>query len=192
LTEEGRNALPFRQQPQQQQQQPQATPPPSAKPLPRTPARNIYEKRDVTPFWDAPLIVAIAANVVWPAALLVLTMWSMLVVLYFRLTRFLTENLLRTPAVHVYDGDDAPVDMGLYFFGLDNRCEKWLPTPPSLPGSSSLPSSSSTSSFFRGTKNSKSTTDLPVPKGHCQFFDPNKPTVIYVHGFSRRTTGNIS
>lgn len=154
-------------------------------PLPFTLPRNIYEKQDVVPFYDAPLIVAVVANVVWPAVLLVLTVWSMLVVIYFRLARFLSENVLQTPAVHVHDGDEAPVDMGLYFFGLDNQCEKWLPSSSSSAAEDLAPTFPM--SLLRGRKGKKSTIGAN-PKGQCKFFDPCKPTVIYVHGFSRRTT----
>ncbi|TFJ87049.1 hypothetical protein NSK_001383 [Nannochloropsis salina CCMP1776] len=157
----------------------------AVKPLPFTLPRNIYEKQDVVPFYDAPLIVAVVANVVWPAVLLVLTVWSMLVVIYFRLARFLSENVLQTPAVHVHDGDEAPVDMGLYFFGLDNQCEKWLPSSSSSAAEDLAPTFPM--SLLRGRKGKKSTIGAN-PKGQCKFFDPYKPTVIYVHGFSRRTT----
>ncbi len=158
LTEEGKTAVPFQQ----------------PVPLPRTPPRNIYEKRDdAAPFWDAPLIVAVVANVVWPAVLLVLTMWSMLVVLYFRLTRLVSEVVWRTPDVELCD-DDAPVDMGLYWFGLDNKCEKWQPAAAETGGKKS--------------KKKKTKRGVADQHGHSQFFDPNKPSVIYVHGFSRRTT----
>jgi len=107
------------------------------------------------------------------------------VVIYFRLARFLSENVLQTPAVHVHDGDEAPVDMGLYFFGLDNQCEKWLPSSSSSAAEDLAPTFRM--SLLRGSKGKKSTIDAN-PKGQCKFFDPCKPTVIYVHGFSRRTT----
>jgi hypothetical protein len=45
------------------------------------------------------------------------------------------------------------MDVGLYWFGKGNICER--AAEPGKPG---------------------------------RFFDPSKPSVIYVHGFSRRTT----
>ena len=140
--------------PQPQQQQPSPS-------LARgQPPRSIYEGKERIPFWDAPLLVAVAANLVWPALLLLLTVWSMLVVLYFRLERLVGAALcLRRPSGGADEGeDDAPVDVGLHWFGHDNHCEKmvWAEAEGAGPGQ------------------------------RC--FDPSKPSVIYVHGFARRTT----
>ncbi len=125
---------------------------------PRRP-RSIYESKERIPFWDAPLLVAVAANLVWPAVLMLLTGWSMLVVLCFRLERLLVRGLLRRAAAAKPEGegeeDDAPVDVGLYFFGYGNHCEKWVDGEP---------------------------------QQRHRYFDPSKPSAIYVHGFARRTT----
>lgn len=135
---------------QQHKQQPQSPA--------RQPPRSIYQGKERIPFWDAPLLVAVAANLVWPAVLLLLTGWSMLVVLYFRLERLVWATVLRRPSGAEYEGeDDAPVDVGLYWFGYGNHCERHAHEPSG------------------GT----------APH---RYFDPRKPSVIYVHGFARRTT----
>ena len=80
-------------------------------------------------------------------------------VLYFRLERLVGAALLRRPSGGEHEGeDDAPVDVGLHWFGHDNHCEKmvWAEAEDAGPGQ------------------------------RC--FDPSKPSVIYVHGFARRTT----
>lgn len=65
---------------------------------------SIYDAKETSSFWEAHLVVAVVANIVWPAVLLLISIGTMLVVTWFRLSRFGSKRILRRPSIAIHDG----------------------------------------------------------------------------------------
>jgi hypothetical protein len=85
-----------------------------------SPILSIYDHLERS-YWEAPLIVTIAALSLWPLVLLVLTMLTMLIVTYWRITKWGARVILRRLSINA----DSPGEYHRFGPSAHRYC-RWL------------------------------------------------------------------